>query len=134
MYTSNLFVFGHELATDKELNNDIDRFGIEFGCKIGDKDYELYSPYHGGKIAGDTQSVILGCVITDDDNNPNYVKQVRDAKEEDYLPGYNAFLVKLKADLLSTKGIEQDYDEVVDRFISFLDNNKPDFYNVEISS
>ncbi|MBA3984986.1 MAG: hypothetical protein H0X63_00015 [Flavobacteriales bacterium] len=134
MYTYNNFVFGHNLSINKELNNSLHEFDICFSTRIGLKKFEISTPYHGGKCSGDTQSVILGVLITDDDNNTNYIDEVRNAKEEDYIHDYNIFLDKFKAALIEDKGHESDYDEVADNLIEFLDTNKPGFYSVQASS
>lgn len=136
MYTFNHFVFGHDLSVNKELNNSLWGFGVDYETTINNKRFEVTCPYHGGKSKGDTFSVILGCIITDNDHNPNYIEEVRNSKEEDYINEYNIFLEELIKDLNDNKGIEEDgeYDQFADELITFLRKNIPKFYIVEASS
>ena len=136
MYTYNIFCFGHELAKNKELNNLLDEFDLEFKCKIGDKIWEIYFPYHGGQVDGDTLSCIFGCKISHNDRNPNWLKTIRGAKKEDYIFDYGIFLKKLFTELESPEnlGIEEEYDNLVDSLREWVYNNEPDFYMIEASS
>lgn len=134
MYTYNLFIFGHNLSLNKELNNMVHDFDFSFQKTINKKRFELDTPYHGGTLPGDIYPVSFGHTITDDDQNPNFVGEVRNAKEENYINDYNEFIKSLKEDLIADKNVEADYDKLVDTFISFIDNNKPGFYSIEVSS
>ena len=135
MYTFNIFIYGHKLANDKEINNLVHAFDLDFRKTINDKKFEVSAPYHGGQVAGDLHSIIFGTNITDDDHNPNFVNTVRSVKEEDYKKDYTEFLELFKRDLLDNKGLgEDDYDEAVDKIIVFLDSTNPEFYTIEASS
>lgn len=130
MYTFNNFVYGHRMADDKRLNNELDSYGLEFSSN----GFEVSTPYHGGKLPGDTYPVIFGKVITDDDNNEFFIDEVRLAKESDYEDDYRKFLSEFKNSLNEDRGEEKKYDEFIDRLIKFLDDNDPMFYTVEASS
>jgi len=134
MYTFNHFVFGHDLSVDKELNNSINELDIEFNTTINGKEFEVDFPYHGGQVHGDLYSCVFGHIITDDDNNKDYINKIRTAKAEDYIEEYNVFISALIDDLNNNKGIDDDYDQCVDKLIAFLQSNKPYFYTVEASS
>jgi hypothetical protein len=134
MYIINNFVYGHKMAEHKELNNELWQFELEFRKVINGKRYEVDFPYHGGQIRGDVISVIFGTVITDDDGNSDYSKEIRLAKEEDYEKEYQIFLEAYIEDLNANKGEESDYDQFVEKLIPFLRATKPDFYTVESSS
>ncbi len=129
MYTFNFFVYGHRMANNPELNNSLREWDLEF--QKGD--YEVSFPYNGGQVRGDIYSVIFGKIITDDDNNPNYVREVRNAKESDYEKDYQKFVNSYKQFL---KDVEFEGDDkiLVEKLINFLDNTKPEFYSVEASS
>ncbi len=138
MYTYNEFVFGQNLFLNKELNLRVHDFGLECRYNINGKKFQLDHPYHGGQVAGDNLSVILGHSITDDDNNPEYINTVRNKKEEDYIKDYNEFVKLLKEELLTIKGTNEkmgeEFDKTIDDLIEFLDSTSPGFYTVEISS
>ena len=135
MYTFNIFIYGHRLANNEEINALVHAFDLEFRKTINDKRFEVSTPYHGGQVAGDLRSIIFGTNITDDDHNPNFVTKVRSVKEEDYKKDYTEFLELFKRDLLDNKGLgEDDYDEAVDKIIVFLDSTNPEFYTIEVSS
>jgi hypothetical protein len=134
MYTYNIFVFGHDLSVNPKLNEAVCEFDIEFRDTLNKRKFEVSTPYHGGQVAGDLQSLIFGIVITDDDGNKNFINEVRNAKEEDYLADYQALLAKFIVDLESNKGEEKEYDDLVDKLIKFLNSKKPGFYSVEASS
>lgn len=137
MYTFNLFVFGHDMSIDPDLNNDIHEFDVEMSRNINSRKYEIDLPYHGGQCAGDLYSVIFGTIVTDDDHNKDYVNIIRNAKEIDYIEDYNSFLTEVKKGLIQdTEGGygEEKFRGFVNKLIEFLDNNKPGFYTVEASS
>lgn len=138
MYTYNEFVFGQNLSLNKELNLQIEEFLLEFSYNINGKTFKLDHPYHGGQVAGDNSSVVLGHVITDDDDNPEYIDVVRNSKEEDYINDYNEFIKQMKAELLTIRGTVgeggEEFDKTIDDLIEFLDSAPLGFYTVEISS
>jgi len=134
MYTYNNYVFGHQLSVNKELNNELTEFDYEFSISINNKSFEISTPYHGGQCSGDVYSVIFGHVITDDDQNPDFVNEIRNAKEEDYIKEYLEFIKQVKVDLIRDKGLEKKYDEFCDKLITFIDSTKHTFYSVEASS
>ena len=133
MYTYNLFCFGHNLDKDEKLKEDIHEFDIAFNKKIGNHKYELSFPYHGG---ADSPPCVLGTQITDDDGNSNYIAEVRLAKESDYINDYNLFvehMIKgLGEDMIAEP--DEDFKRVAEGFKSFLQNTKPEFYSVQVSS
>jgi DNA-binding Lrp family transcriptional regulator len=123
------------MSANPELNNTlVEGFDLEFSHHIGNRRYEISTPYHGGQCAGDVYSIIFGHEITDDDSNEDYIDEIRNAKEEDYKEEYLVFLEVLKKQLTADMGKEDDYDKFVNDLIEFLDNNKPGFYTVEASS
>ena len=134
MYVINNFVFGHKLSDNKELNNTLCDYGIEYHKNINGKKFEVEFPYHGGRVNGDTYSCIFGMLITADDGNNDYIKEIRNSKEEDYLTNYNSFLESFIVMLNENKGQESDYDAFVEKLIVFLKNTEPKFYSVESSS
>lgn len=136
MYICNIFCFGHKMADNKKLNNFISDLDLEFSKSINGKIYEVSYPYHGGQVNGDKYSIIFGYEITDDDNNPNYINEIRNAKEEDYIKEYNIFISEyiniLKNDDFSY--LNEDELKILKELIDFLEKTKPCFYSVEISS
>ena len=92
-------------------------------------------PYHGGQVAGDVQSIIFGTIVTDDDGNKLFAKEIKGAKKKDYKSDYKLFIDAFLNDLDQNR-IEDDdeYDEFVDKLTKFIKNTKPDFYMVESSS
>lgn len=134
MYTSNCFCFGHQLASDKKLNNLLQDWDVYFKININGRYWVVDFPYHGGQIDGDTYSCIFGTNITDDDDNPFYIDEVRNAKEEDYLTDYKIFLGKVVSGLEQDAKLQPEFKDVVDKLKKFLQTNKPKFYSVEISS
>ncbi len=133
MYTYHNFVFGHDLSLNEELKNEVLEFGFEMSEEINGRRFEISAPYHGGR----GKPIIVGVIITDDDvTNKNYINEVRSAKEEDYLNDYNTFVESVKKNLIADMGVDdgEDYDKFTDQLIDFLDNNKPIFYNVEVTS
>ena len=138
MYTYNIFCFGHELSKDKELNNLLREWDIELEEKIDKRIWEIDFPYHGGQVRGDISSCVFGTVITTDDRNPNYINIVRKAKEEDYIDDYNKFLSvvidRIEENVELVEEPELDFEELITKLKSFLKENKPRFYSVEVSS
>lgn len=140
MYTYNIYCYGHKLAVDPKLNNEIGDWDVYFNKEYPSGDYGIEAPYHGGQILGDTQSIVFGIQITTDDSNPDYVTEVRNSKEETYKRDYKQFVEDLKEDLLDS--IEsnpidketKEYAKVVNKLIKFLDTHEPEFYTVEASS
>jgi len=137
MYTYNNFVFGHDFSKDSELNNEIWSWDIEIREKINNRLFEIDFPYHGGQVKGDTLSCVFGTIITDDDpTNKNFVKEVRNAKMEDYIDDYKVFINKVKSLLIEDSLVsdEDGFPLFLSKLFSFIENNDPDFYMVEISS
>lgn len=140
MYTLNNFVYGHKMATDEKLNNELHDWDFEFREKVDGKKFTLNFPYHGGQCAGSVYSCILGCEITDDDQNPHYIDEVRSAKEEDYSDGYKKFIGIIISGMeedLNSEWVGDDkenYVNFVNKFKEFIKNNEPCFYSVESSS
>lgn len=132
MYTFNLFCFGHELAQDPELNNLLNEYDFDLRHKINGRQFEVNFPYHGGQCRGDVYSCVFGTQISDSDFNPNFVKEIRSAKYEDYIDDYNQFIEWLKSEI--TTWDDEGIEEIAQRLITFLDTHKPDFYSVEASS
>lgn len=139
MYTFNLFVYGHKMSENKELNNKVSDFDLYCPKFINNKKFEIDCPYHGGQITGDVYSVVFGTVITDDDRNPNLISEIQNMKKEDYEKDYLEYLDFVKKDLVDNKNIDgdeedQEYNLFVDELIDYLDNTEPQFYQVESSS
>ena len=137
MYTFNIFCFGHDLSLNKELNNKLSEFDFEFNTNINGRNWEINFPYHGGQVQGDCYSCIFGTQITDDDNNKNYIKEIKNAKESDYIDSYNQFLKILISELENYTNLDE-YEEEIKKIIEelkiFLSENEPGFYSVEASS
>jgi hypothetical protein len=132
MYTFNLFCFGHNLAKDPELNNDLSsKIDAEFSTVIHNNRWELKFPYHGGQI-NPPWACVLGLEISDSETK-NSVQTLRSFKEEDYIDDYNKFLKMMLSSLRETL-IEADDLEVIDRLEVFLRENSPEIYIVEVSS
>ncbi len=141
MYVINNFVYGHEMAVNEKLNNALHEFDVEFRKHINKKDFMVDFPYHGGQCAGDVSSVIFGTVITDDDGNRDFSKEIRNAKAEDYKEDYKIFLKSYIDYILENKGLDEEgfdefanYDEFADKLVNFLQSTEPDFYTVQSSS
>jgi hypothetical protein len=141
MYTYNIYCFGHQLALDKNLNNSLYSEDVVFSKKINGKKFVIEYPYHGNQIFGeDTVSCIFGIEITDDDNNPYFIEEVKSSKEEDYLDDYriflNNFFKQCEEDFVSMKESEyvEEYKSLINNLLIFTQNNKPKFYTVEVSS
>ena len=134
MYIIDNFVFGHELALNKKINNALVDFDAEFSTLVNKKRFVVEFPYHGGQVAGNTYSVIFGAPITDDDGNKDFIKEVRNAKEEDYADDYNKFIEEYIVALNENLGQDAEYDAFIGELIDYLKNTKPGFYSVESSS
>lgn len=129
-----MFVFGHDLSIDKQLNNDLHSSCIELEKNINGINFKISTPYHGGQVKGDLYSLIFGTVITYDDNNKEYINEVKNAKEEDYITEYHQFIDYFINLIILDKGQDAEMDIFIDKLIHFLQNNKPKFYTVEASS
>ena len=139
MYTFNYLCFGHDLSKDKNLNNSLRDYDVEFNTIINGKEYQIDFPYHGGQVSGDCYSCVFGTIISDDDNNPSYIRDIRNAKESDYINDYNKFidiLIKeLDEDVKNASVHEKElYIDLVNDLKKFLKSNNPEFYSVEASS
>lgn len=141
MYTFNLYCFGHDMSKNKKLNNELWSFDVYFNVKIDDIKWEIDFPYHGGKVRGDCYSCVFGTIITDDDNNPDFISTVRHSLESYYIDTYNKFLSHV------FDGLESDYDslpegddekelfgKLIEDLREFTSKNEPGFYSVEVSS
>lgn len=137
MYIINNLMYGHNFSKNKELSDLLYEYDVYETQSKGSIEYKVQLPYHGGQVAGDIPSVMFGAFITDDDGNPSYVKELREAKEETYKEGYQEFVQYF---LTAMKGsVEQDpsdeeYNEFVEKLERFLSENEPEFYSVESSS
>lgn len=135
MYTYNLFIFGHKMSRNKKLNNFISDVDIEFSEKIGKNRYECTTPYHGGVTSGMTYPVLFGTQITDDDDNPNYIDEVRVANKDNYINEYNQFLAEFKKVAITLKEeLDEEDKPIIDELIQFFDSNDPEFYSLQVSS
>lgn len=133
MYTYNLLCFGiNPELIDTEVLSEID-----FEMKSSIKDWGVKTHYHGG--AGESPYTI-GCIISDDDNNPEYINLVRSLREEDYMENYNTFKAELLTSIISDIEIcEGDKDEeyALEPLLSFkkiVEETTPTFYAVQVSS
>lgn len=133
MYTYNLVCYGHELSLDPVLNNLLRELDLEISTKINNKKWEIDFPYHGGQCMGDVYSCVFGTIITDDDN-PNLIDEIRNLKEEDYAYDYDTFLEFVFNEIENLMETETEFIEVFNRLNEFIHNNKPNFYQVEVSS
>jgi len=131
MYTYNLFIYGHDLLQDEDLLDDISGFEFHFIRVIDGKKFEVSTRYHGGSKY---EPMVLGTEITDTDNNPGFVNEVRMANETDYAENYAEFIRLFKSELESERGADSEYDSAVDRLLKFIDSTKPGFYLLEVSS
>jgi hypothetical protein len=120
------------MSENPKLNNFIHDMDLEFSYNK----YEVDCPYHGGLIRGDIFPIIFGIQITCDDDNPDYINTIRNAKEEDYIQPYNEFLKEylnfLKFDDFSD--CDEDVLKNLSELIEYLENTNPCFYSVEASS
>lgn len=152
MYTFDIFCYGHNFSKDREVsrllcdvmasecfhyNQQSDKIvrNLASSPKIL---YEVDFPYHGGQTSSDTPSICFGVCVTTSESNPDYIREVRDAKEETYSQDYGKFVAAFKR-FLSEEYHEHFSDsslsaEEINPIIAFLDSNEPCFYNVEASS
>ena len=136
MYTFNYFCFGHKLSIDKELNNELHDNDFSFSRKINNRIYEIHFPYHGGQVSGDCYSCVFGTIITDDDGNPDYIDEVRNAQESDYIDDYNTFIMEMTIEFESDSYSEFEMHilKIFSKLKKFLSENNPEFYSVQASS
>lgn len=137
MYTYNIFCFGLQMSTDKELNNFLWELELDLNKKINQKEWCVNFPYHGGQVNGDCYSCVFGHEIIDDDYNPEYVNTIRNVKENDYIIDYNLFIEEFYKELLLVEEVllEKEYDTtLLERLKNFIKTSKPTFYTVEVSS
>lgn len=141
MYTYNYFCFGHDLSKDKNLIDRLYEWDIDHSKMINGNEYTLRFHYHGGKCGDDPHSCVLGVVITDDDNNSNYINEVRNVREVQYVLDYIEFIndlftiLKQDCDSDAFEGNDkEDFKKLVDDLSVFLRDNVPGFYTVEVSS
>lgn len=130
MYTYNLYCFGHQLSSNKELNNLLNELDINFSKKINNRLWEINFPYHGGQVKGDCRSCVFGTIITDDDMNPDYISEIRNLNEYNFVEDYKEFLSMLVSDLES----DSELCDLFSKLKDFLDKNNPLFYSVQVSS
>jgi len=141
MHTYNVFCFGHE-TTGNPVVDFLKELVVssEFNIKIGNKEWVVEFPYHGGLVSGDDMPCLFGTAVTDSYlQNKDYTDEVRAAKESDYTEDYQSFLDRLLNQLQNY--IEYKYTEEfgftfhnnVNQLKEFLANNKPKFYSIEIS-
>jgi predicted house-cleaning noncanonical NTP pyrophosphatase (MazG superfamily) len=128
--------YGHQLGINKKLNNFIYDYELVYDNIIDGKNYEVSTPYHGGQCAGDLYSTVFGIQITDDDNNPNYVSEVRSAKESDYKESYDKFLSEYINEIYTFINDDEfsDEKETLLELVDFLNTSEPCIYSVELSS
>jgi hypothetical protein len=119
------------LSKDPELNNDLWKIDTEFSTTINKNRWELRFPYHGGQLYP-PWSCILGLEITDS-KTKNAVEIFSQFREELYIDDYNKFL-KMMSISLRKNFTKTDDLKVVERLESFLDENSPEIYIVEVSS
>lgn len=91
MYTFKMYCYGINTSVNEVLNNFIADYDLEFSKNVNKINYEVSTPYHGGQCSGDVYSVVFGTYITDDDNNPDYIKTIRTSNEEDYKESFDIF-------------------------------------------
>lgn len=113
--------------------------------------FEIDERYHGGST-GNYYSGVVGFCLSDDDCNPNYISDIKDAKEEFFKKIWDSHLpsviLELEDDLkesedfykkepsLSSKE-KEEADSMLKSykdFIEFLKTAEPEFYSVESSS
>ena len=139
MYTFNTYVFGHNTKKDEKIHNLFLIYDLYFSEVYNGMKFEVDTPYHGGALKELEFPVIIGHTITDDDDNPDFLNEVRSSKEEDFIDSYQLFINDFKK--IITDDIDrcdefekEEYEKDVNTILTFLDNNKPEFYLVECSS
>lgn len=141
MYIINNLMYGHDLSKNKELSDLIYEYDVDFRWTKNGVQYTVEMPYHGGQVAGDCPSIFFGAWIANDDGNKNYVKEVREAKEETYKADYQEFvqefLIDMKSSLeefLELEGSNGEAAKFIQEVEKFLSENEPEIYSVESSS
>lgn len=143
MYTFNNFCYGIDMSVNPTLNNFILEQDLVYNNKINGMQYEVSTPYHGGQCLGDVYSIIMGINITDDDNNPEYVNEIRSVNECTYQEEFEIFRQEYLAELdliadewkgWNTKGQYDDGLVMLNELKEFITNSIPGFYTVELSS
>jgi len=135
MYLINEFVYGYDLNDDIELKKLISNFDLEYYKIINNKSYELSSPYNGDCIGIKNCPLLLGVVITTNEFNDNFLKEVRNAKEEDYIDSFNKFVDYLKYRIIEDKNkYLKKYENEILMIIDKLNKLKPKFYMIETTS
>jgi len=114
------------MSRNKELNNLLHDYDLEFSKVINGKKFEISFPYNGSQVSGNIYSVIFGISITDDDQNPNYIDEVRGSKSSDYEVEYQQFLDEYIKDLSS--------DIELSEITKYLKSTEPEFYSIQASS
>lgn len=131
MYTFDLFVYGHDISDRDDLCSFFSYMDVGFSENINGRKYELISHYHGGSRY---YPYSLGCIIANNnDNRDKYIDIIRNANEDDYKADYNTFISLLIQHLDSIVDSQEDIKNV-NEFKQFINNNKPKFYMVEVSS
>ena len=132
-----MFCYGINTSVNEVLNNFIADYDLEFSKKVNKINYEVSTPYHGGQCSGDIYSVVFGTYITDDDNNPDYIKTIRTSNEEDYKESFDIFkseyIDELKS-ILESDSFDEEETKLFNELIIFIENEEPSFYDVEASS
>ena len=119
------------MSNNPKLNNFIYDMDLTFSYN----DCVVSKPYHGGQILDDIYSIVFGIEIACDDDNPDYISTVRNAKEEDYIQPYNEFLKEYFLDLKNADCYGDGIDaQWTGELIEYLENTNPCFYSVEASS
>ena len=143
MYIINEFIFGYDLNEDLELKQMIEDIDLEFSKSINGLNFEIYRPYHGSCMSLKDCPIQFGVSITDDDMNSDYVNEIRNAKEEDYLDSFKEFVEIFKKEAFNAYSEKdkvkyfkeyEEYTNTLKEIIKRLDNLEPKFYTLETSS
>jgi hypothetical protein len=133
MYTYNVFIYGHDLS-----KNDVGRYLVEqldyyFSWGKGDNTYVLSTNYRG---SAPKTPISFGIEISDDDDNPSFLKTVRNADALIYKKEYEEFIYALKKELLTDADVNDDPElmDTVIKFMTYLDTTEPEFYLLKCSS
>lgn len=153
MYTFNIVCFGLDTNNIEGLRDILCELDYEFSSSVivpgredeknRDNIYRISSLYHGN----DEEPWVFGAEVTDNDGNPNFINEIRNLKEEDYLPTYYQFkrevlkeidedkvrLHNSPSDELSQEEIDDEVS-LLEQLKSILENNEPSFYQIEASS